>query len=109
MTGHEAACDLAVRMALHRVGWRLVRAHRSRWRDLPADGLGVAHTVWPADDVIVDKALDQAWDLLGPVLADHGGAPPGLVPALDGYVRRLIAMGEVHTWPTLARWLDGEA
>lgn len=95
-----AVCDVLVVKALEKVGARIVRAERSRFRALGSRPKHVAHTLWPSpSDAEVDKALRGAWDVVPPLLDTHGccGITAVQVTAmLDEYVHDLVLTGSEH-------------
>lgn len=97
-----AVCDVLVVKALERIGMFLIRGERSRYRtfretELPAY---LAHTLWPADDELTERALRGAWDVV-PALVDHHGCcgveGAAVARVLDDYVHDLVLTGTVHT------------
>lgn len=95
-----AVCDVLVRKALEKLGNYIVRAERSRFRVLGTKSPTVAHTIWPADDRLVDKALKGAWDVVPALLDIHGCCDITALQVtrmLDGYVHDLAITGTEHT------------
>lgn len=99
-----AVCDVLVVWALESVGKRIVRVERSRFRALGTRPWHTAHTIWPprvpADDRMVDKGLEDSWDIIPAMLDQHGccGVTSAQVTRMiDSYVRDLLVTGEAHT------------
>ena len=101
-----AVCDVLVMKALEKMGNYLVRAERSRYHQIQGKPAYVAHTLWPASDAIVDKALKGAWDVVPYVLNTHGALlgkdPETVTGTLDQYVHDLAVTGEHHSMEELA-------
>lgn len=100
-----AVCDVLVLKALEALGKWLVRADRSRFGVIAGRPYHVAHTVWPAEDTLVDKALRGAWDVV-PAMLDSRGFPgvtsQRIVETLDSYVHDLAITGTRHQVAELA-------
>lgn len=102
-------CDVLVLKALETMGKWIVRSDRSRFRTLGDQPWFVAHTIWQADDQIVDKALRGAWDLVPVVLDTHACcdvAPQRIAQYLDQYVHDLVITGTPHTLSELRYRLE---
>ena len=94
-----AVCDVLVLKALEKLGNYLVRAERSRFRTLGTRPTTLAHTLWPASDHLVNKALKGAWDVVPALLEVHGccGVTSLQVSRmLDEYVHDLAVTGTEH-------------
>ena len=100
-----AAADLLVIRALELVGKRIVHTDRrtrgERAQRLADEGLAwhEAHTLWPADEDVVEKGLAVAWDPVALVLVEHGccGATPDQITLLlDRYARDLLLTQTPH-------------
>jgi len=95
-----AVCDVLVRKALEKLGNYIVRAERSRFRVLGTKSPTVAHTIWPADDRLVDKALKGAWDVVPALLDIHGCCDITALQVtrmLDTYVHDLAITATEHS------------
>lgn len=95
-----AVCDVLVVRALEAVGKRLVRAERSRFRNLGSRPWHEAHTVWQPEESTLAKTLDHAWDVVPVLIESHGccGVSPRQVTGmLDEYVRDLLITGTPHS------------
>lgn len=95
-----AVCDVLVLKALEKLGNYLLRADRSRFRLLGAKPQTLAHTIWPASDALVDKALRGAWDVVPPLLDVHGCCDVTALQVtrmLDEYVHDLAVTGTAHS------------
>jgi len=100
-----AVCDVLVVKALEKMGNYIVRASRSRYNEIGDRPYYLAHTLWPASDEIVTKALKGAWDVVPLVLETHG--PHGFdariaVDILNRYVHDLVVSGSPHDVNLLA-------
>lgn len=105
-----AVSDVLVVKALEQVGRRIVnggpRSRRGQWSGRP---FHLAHTVWPPDTVLVDRALDGAWDVVPAMLDAHGllGTPTAVIVALlDRYARTLLMAGRSHDVAMLRHEFD---
>lgn len=99
-----AICDVLTLKALEQLGRYLVRAERSRYHELGARPFTVAHTVWRAPDIMVDKALRNTWDVVPFLVVSHGPQtldPCDVVQTLDDYVHDLAVAGHEHTLESL--------
>lgn len=95
-----AVCDTLVLKALEKLGNYIKRAERSRHNILGSKPLYVAHTIWPASDAMVDKALQGAWDVVPALLDVHGCCdvtPLQVTRMLDLYVHDLAVTGTAHS------------
>jgi hypothetical protein len=103
-----AVCDVLVVKALEKLGNYVVRADRARFRQLADSGLPLhqAHTLWPTNDALVDKALRGAWDVVPYVLDTYDPKSVirhhQVVEVLDTYVHDLSITGSQHERPELA-------
>jgi hypothetical protein len=102
-----AVSDVLVLKALEAMGKRIVRADRSRFREIAMDGrhFTTAHMMWPPAESEVDKVLASAWDVVPAVVAPYSMAL-ALISVLDSYVRDLVITGTEHTCSELAYRLD---
>lgn len=94
-----AVCDVLVVKALEKAGNYLLRAERSRYRMRGSLPTHMLHTLWPAPDDIVSKALRGAWDVVPALLDSHGCCDiTGLqvTNMLDEYVHDLVITGTPH-------------
>lgn len=94
-----AVCDVLVVWALGTVGRRIVRAERSRFNRMGTRPYHEAHTLWPPEDYVVNKALVGAWDVIPAMLDNHGccGVTSRQVQDMvDVYVRDLLVTGTNH-------------
>ena len=98
-----AVSDVLVLKALEAMGKRIVRADRSRFREIAMDGrrFTTAHMMWPPPETEVDKVLRGAWDVVPAVIGDYPIAV-ALTSVLDSYVRDLVITGTEHTRSELA-------
>jgi hypothetical protein len=95
-----AVCDVLCFKALESMGKWIVRADRSRFAALGQRPFHLAHTLWPPDEPVVDKALKGAWDVVPAMLDTHGccGVTSSRVTAmLDSYVHDLVITGTPHS------------
>ncbi len=95
-----AVCDVLVVKALEALGKYIVRADRSRFRQLGTRPWSEAHTIWTPDDMMVSKALKSAWDVVPALLDTHGTGGVTSVQVtsmLDDYVHDLAITGTRHT------------
>lgn len=95
-----AVCDVLVVKSLETMGKYIVRAQRSRFRELGGRPFYLAHTLWPPPEATVTKALKNAWDVVPALLSVHGccGVTPRQVTdMLDTYVHDLVITGTEHT------------
>lgn len=100
-----AVCDVLVVKALEKMGNYIVRASRSRYNEIGERPYYLAHTLWPATDDIVTKALRGAWDVVPLLLNVHGPYEFDAhvaVAVLDRYVHDLVVSGSPHELNTLA-------
>ncbi len=102
-------CDVLVVKALERVGNRIVRSQRSRFRELENFRLPLheAHTLWPAPQDMACKALAGSWDVIPALLSQHnamvvGVDPQRVIAVLDDYVHALVENGQGHDVVELA-------
>lgn len=110
MSALLAVCNVLVISALKTLGKRIVRADRHRFSCKGNRPWHTCHTVWPPDDVMVSKALHEAWDVVPALLAAHGVCdvmPRQITALLDGYVHDLAVTGTLHTLPRLVERLRG--
>lgn len=94
-----AVCDVLVHKALESAGKFIVRAQRSRFNQLGSRPFYMAHTLWPADDTIVTKALKNAWDVVPALIDEHGCcgvSAASITSTLDQYVHDLVVTGTPH-------------
>jgi hypothetical protein len=96
-----AVCDVLCVKALETMGKWIVRADRARFHEISLAGLPLhqAHTRWQVTDLIVDKALRGAWDVIPAMLSSHGccGVTADDVTAcLNEYVHDLAITGTPH-------------
>lgn len=94
-----AVGDTLVLKALEKLGNYIVRAERSRFRALGTRSVTVAHTLWPASDALVDKALRGAWDVVPLLVGVHGCCDVTSIQItrmLDEYVHDLAITGAEH-------------
>lgn len=95
-----AVTDVLTVKALETMGKWIVRAERSRYRQLGTRPYTVAHTMWQPDDAVVTKALKGAWDVI-PALLDQYGCcgvtPIQVTEMLNTYVHDLVVTGTEHT------------
>lgn len=101
-----AVCDVLVMKALEKMGNYLIRAERSRYHAMAGLPSYVAHSMWPADDRIIDKALKGAWDVVPYILDTHGSLlytdSAKVTETLDRYVHDLGITGTLHDMHELA-------
>lgn len=100
MSALLAVCDVLVVKALEKLGNYIVRAERSRFRALGTKSPTLAHTLWPAEDALVDKALRGAWEVVPALLDVHGCCDVTSIQVtsmLDDYVHDLAITGTAHT------------
>lgn len=100
-----AVCDVLCTKALETIGKRIVRAERSRFVKMGNRPWYIAHTIWPPEEPVVDKALRGAWDVVPALLDAHGCCgvtSRQVVDMLDSYVKDLVVTGTLHTLPELA-------
>ena len=96
-----AVADVLCIKALEKLGTWIVRTERDRAHVVRTAGLPLhqAHTRWKVDDLVVDKALKGAWDVIPAMLSAHGccGVTVDAVTAcLDEYVHDLAITGTPH-------------
>ncbi len=99
-----AVCDVLVLKALEKLGNYLVRAERSRFRELGTKSPTLGHTLWRPTDALVAKALKGAWDVVPALLDVHGCCDITAVQVsamLDDYVHDLAITGTPHRLPEL--------
>jgi hypothetical protein len=105
-----AVCDVLTLKALEALGKYIVRAGaRNRYELLRPRPLTLAHTIWPAGDAMVDKALRGAWDVVPAVMSLYGCCDlttEHVVCTLDEYVHDLAVTGERHKIDHLAYRFD---
>lgn len=95
-----AVCDVLVTAALDRLGRQIVRQPRGRHKQFGKRSFTIAHTVWPPDEVRVEKVLKNAWDVVPALMGTYGccGTTSERVTwMLDRYVRDLAITGTPHT------------
>jgi hypothetical protein len=95
-----AVCDVLTIKALESMGKYIVRASRERYRLKGTRPWHVCHTLWPAEDDIVTRALRGAWDVVPAMLDAHGccGVTSRQVTRmLDDYVHDLVVSGTEHS------------
>lgn len=95
-----AVSDVLVVKALERVGAFLIRGSRSRYEAAKGVPLHLIHTRWKAPDVLTERALRGAWDVVPALLDSHGccDVPSDTVIAtLNDYVHDLVLTGTEHT------------
>jgi hypothetical protein len=100
-----AVCDVLVVKALEKMGNYIVRASRERYNAIGDQPFYLAHTIWPANDAIVSKALKGAWDVVPLILDTHGPLELDAAVAtavLDQYVHDLAVTGARHELNVLA-------
>lgn len=100
MSALLAVCNVLVVKALEKLGNYIVRAERSRFRALGTRSPILAHTLWPAEDALVDKALKGAWEVVPALLDVHGCCDVTSVQVtmmLDQYVHDLAITGTAHS------------
>lgn len=100
MSALVAVCNVLVLKALEKLGNYLMRAERSRYNQMRSRPTYVAHTIWKPDDVLVDKALRGAWEVVPALLDVHGccGVTSLQVTTmLDQYVHDLAITGTPHS------------
>lgn len=106
-----AVCDVLVLKALEQLGKRIVRDERTRFRLFGTRPWHEAHTIWPATDAYVSKALTRAWDVVPALLDTHGccGVTSGQVAdMLDSYVHDLVITSTPHTIVELAHRFEAK-
>lgn len=94
-----AVCDVLVVKTLETVGKRIVRASRERFRLKGTRPWHEAHTLWPAPETEVVKALRGAWDVVPALMEGHGCCDitaRQVTAMLDEYVRDLVITGVPH-------------
>ena len=92
-------CDVLVIRALETVGKRIVRVDRSRYQRLGGRPWHLAHTVWPPNGDMIDKALHDAWNVVPPLLNVHGCCgitAQQVTDVLDAYCRDLLITQTGH-------------
>lgn len=95
-----AVCDVLVVKALERVGAFLIRGSRSRYDAAKGIPLHLVHTHWKAPDVLTERALRGAWDVVPALLDSHGccDVPSAqVIEVLDSYVHDLVITGTEHS------------
>lgn len=100
-----AVCDVLVTKAMEALGKFVTRADRSRFRVLGSRPFTLAHTLWQPGDEMVSRCLKNAWDVVPPLLDNHGCcglAPSSVTRMLDEYVHDLAITGTPHSLPELA-------
>lgn len=94
-----AVCDVLVLKALEAMGKWIVRAERSRFRQLGTRPFFEAHTLWQPTDDVVSKALRGAWDVVPAMMDTHGCCDVTVrqvTEMLDSYVHDLAITGTQH-------------
>jgi hypothetical protein len=103
-----AVCDVLTLKALEVLGKFIVRDNGARYAILREAGLpfAEAHTLWPAPDNLVDRALRGRWDVIVPIVTTLHGCegldPEEVVCACDEYVHDLAITGTPHHIEELA-------
>lgn len=106
-------CDVLVVKALERVGNRIVKAQRARFREMDASGrpLHEAYLLWPTLPEVASKSLVGAWDVVPALLDAHSAGVVGVeardvAAVLDEYVLALVAGRYPHDTARLAAELS---
>lgn len=95
-----AVADVLTVKALERVGAFLIRGSRARYDAAKGIPLHLVHTHWPAPDVLTERALRGAWDVVPALLDSHGCcdvASADVIATLDDYVHDLVITGTPHS------------
>lgn len=95
-----AVCDVLCFKALEKAGNYIVRAERSRHRVFGSRPKYEAHTVWPVTDVLIEKALNGAWDVVPALLDVYGCCGVTAVQVTDmlsAYIHDLAITGTPHS------------
>jgi hypothetical protein len=110
-----AVCDVLVIKALERLGNDIIRrAPRGERRHqiFGERAKHTAHTVWPADDAYVSKAIRNAWDVVPLLLETHGGCceydSARVIHLLNVYVHDLAITQTQHDINELAYRLQSK-
>ncbi len=96
-----AVCDVLVLKALEALGKWIVRADRSRFNGMHGRPYHVAHSVWRAEEPMVDKALKGAWDVVPAMLIITPDMATRVTTTLDSYVHDLAITGTPHSMSDL--------
>lgn len=92
--------DVLVTKALEIVGKKVVRAERSRFKEIGNDPFYRAHTKWQIPDSEVSKSLRDAWTAVPSLFEKYGDGctftQEQLIETLDGYVHDLVITGTPH-------------
>lgn len=94
-----AICDVLVVKFLEALGKRLVRVERSRFNKLGNNPWYVAHTIWQADQKMIEKLLPTAWDEVPALLTSYGCCNVTSIQVttmLDEYVTDLLITRSPH-------------
>lgn len=94
-----AVCDVLVTKTLESMGKYIVRAERSRFRQLGTRPWHTAHTLFLATDTMVEKATRGAWDVVPALFESYGCCdvtPVQVVNVLSAYVHDLAITGTEH-------------
>ena len=102
-----AVCDVLAVTVLERIGKRIMRNGRDRARFalLGSRPFFIAHTIWPASDEYVTRALHGAWDVVPALLDTHGCCGVTSIQVtrmLDDYIHDLVLTGTEHCIGELA-------
>lgn len=95
-----AVCDVLVTSFMKTFGKRIVRGDRSRFGVLGGRSFTIAHTIWPQTRDNVERALNDAWDVIPALLSQHGCCGvtvKEVTTCLDEYVTDLLTTGTLHT------------
>lgn len=94
-----AVCDVLVLKALETMGKWILRAERRRFSLFGDRPYHEAHTVWQPEELVVNKALKGAWDVVPALLTTHGCCNITAVQVtemLNSYVHDLVITGTTH-------------
>lgn len=100
-----AVCHVLVIKALEKLGHYIVRAERCRFRVMGTRPWYLAHTIWQPEEVVVIKALREAWDVVPAMLDSYGCCDVTsrqITAMLDRYVKDLAITGTPHSLKELA-------
>ena len=103
-----AVCDVLVLKALEAMGKWIVRADRSRFKMMNGRPYYMAHTLWRAEESMVDKALRGAWDVVPAMMLITPDTARRVTATLDSYVRDLAITGTPHSMDDLHYRFDRE-
>lgn len=95
-----AVTDVLVVKALERVGAFLIRGSRSRYDAAEGIPLHLIHTHWKAPDVLTERALRGAWDVVPALLDSHWCCDvpsDAVIQTLNDYVHDLVLTGTEHS------------